>query len=245
MQRIVTDEFGHNLQATDGELGHVTDFLFDDSSWTIRYLVAKTGTWLFGRNVLISRTALVQHAWESGIFPVNLTKEQIRNSPDVNTIEPVSRKQEAELAAYYSWEPYWGTGFLPGEPQGIIPATPILDPGAIIDQDTMSHPEASDGDASGANAHLHSCRETRSFRIEATGGEIGHVDDFLMDDQTWQISHLVVAAHHGLAEKKVLIAINYIRSVDWQGSTITVDLDIDAIKNGKAISEWDYIIPEG
>src|ERR1700743_1459698 len=102
MQRNVNDELGHNLEATDGVLGKVEDFYFDDATWTIRYLVVKTGSWLTGRTVLISRNALVQHSWESGIFPVNLTKEQVRHSPDVDTAKPVSRQHEEELAAYYS-----------------------------------------------------------------------------------------------------------------------------------------------
>lgn len=37
---------GHKLSANDGEIGHVADFLFDDQTWAIRYLVANTGSWL-------------------------------------------------------------------------------------------------------------------------------------------------------------------------------------------------------
>ena len=226
MQRTVIDQFGHNLQATDGELGHVEDFFFDDATWTIRYLVVKTGSWLFGRKVLIARNALVQHSWESDIFPVNLSKEQIRYSPDVNTVEPVSRQQEEELASYYSWEPYWGTGFFPGEPVGIIPTTPVLVPNAIIDQETT---KTQTGDP-----HLRSCREIRSYHIETPGGDIGHVDDFLMDDRAWQITHLVVNTHHSVGGEKVLIAVSHIQDIEWENHKVVVDLSIDAIVHNTA-----------
>ena len=235
MQRLVSDELGHNLQATDGVLGHVEDFFFDDATWTIRYLVVKTGSWLFGRDVLISRNALVHHTWESGIFPVNLSKEQVRESPDVDTVEPISRQQEEELAAYYSWEPYWGTGFFPGEPQGVIPSTPMLDPNAIIDRETIKKPAA--------DRHLRSCRETRSYHIEAFGGEIGRVDDFIMDDQTWQILYLVVNTHHSIGGKKVLVSVKHIQHIDWGNSKVVVDLSVEAIKHGVPVDTWDYIIP--
>jgi uncharacterized protein YrrD len=241
MQRIVTDEFGHNLQATDGVLGHVEDFFFDDATWTIRYLVVKTGTWLFGRKVLISRSALGQHSWESGIFPVNLTMEQVRKSPDVDTVATVSRQQEEELAAYYSWEPYWGTGFFPGEPVGLMPATPTLDPNAIIDQDTTKQLAG----APNGDPHLRSCREILTYHVHTAAGEIGHVDDFIMDDQNWHLLYLVVDTHHSIGGKKVLLSVRHIQDIQWENARVVVDLSVEAIKQGTPVDEWDYIIPAG
>jgi sporulation protein YlmC with PRC-barrel domain len=215
MQRNVNDLVGHNLEAIDGVLGTVEDFYFDDATWTIRYLVVKTGGWLTGRTVLISRNALVRHSWESGIFPVDLTKEQVGNSPDVDTVKPVSRQQEEELAAYYSWDPYWGTGFNPGELWGVIPSTPVLDPNTIVDRQAIKMAEG--------DTHLRSCRDIRSYRIQATDGEIGHVDDFIMDDETWQIAYLVVNTHHLLEGKKVLVGVRHIQAVQWENSRVVVD----------------------
>jgi sporulation protein YlmC with PRC-barrel domain len=219
MQRNVNDLFGHNLEAIDGVLGTVEDFYFDDATWTIRYLVVKTGGWLTGRTVLISRNALVRHSWESGIFPVDLTKEQVGNSPDVDTVKPVSRQQQEDLAAYYSWNPYWGTGFNPGELWGVIPSTPVLDPNTIVDQQAI---KMADGDT-----HLRSCRNIRSYRIQATDGEIGHVDDFIMDDETWQIAYLVVNTHNLLEGKKVLVGVRHIQAVQWENSRVVVDISVE------------------
>lgn len=133
MERNVNNLIGNNLDATDGEIGTVKDFYFDDQTWTIRYLVVNTGSWLSGRKVLISPNALLKHSWESGIFPVGLSREQVRNSPDIDTEKPISRQYEQELADYYPWEPYWGTGFYPGPVWGVIPSTPLIDPTTIID----------------------------------------------------------------------------------------------------------------
>jgi sporulation protein YlmC with PRC-barrel domain len=233
MQRNVNDLLGNNLEATDGVLGHIEDFYLDDATWTIRYLVVKTGSWLTGRTVLISRKALVRHSWGSGIFPVDLTKEQVRNSPDVDTVKPVSRQQEEELAAYYSWDPYWGSGFNAGEVWGVIPPTPVFDPNTIVDEQALK--------MAGEAPQLRSCRDLRSYKIQATHGEIGHVDDFIMDDETWQIAYLVVKTHL-FGDKKVLIGVHHIQAVDSEDSKVMVDLSAEDIKNKAAIDEWDYIL---
>lgn len=222
IQVNVNNLLGHELEATDGVLGNVEDFYFDDSTWTIRYLVVKTGSWLTGRKVLISRSALIQQSWASGKFPVNLTKAQVQNSPNVDTVKTVSREQEEELAAYYSWEPYWGTGFNPGQVWGVIPSTPVLDPGNIVE------PEATKTTV--GDSHLRSCAEVRFYHIQATNGEIGHVDDFIIDENTWQISYLVVRTHKGFGGKKVLVAVRHIQAVQWDNSRVVVDLNIEAIQ---------------
>jgi hypothetical protein len=100
MRRNVKNLVGFSMGATDGEFGKVDEFYFDDETWTIRYLIVKTGGWLFGRKVLISPTALKEPDWESKIFPVNLTKEQIKNSPDIDTERTISRQQEIELYSH-------------------------------------------------------------------------------------------------------------------------------------------------
>src|SRR5690349_6541754 len=103
MKRSAKNLIGFTMGATDGEIGKVKEFYFDDKTWTIRYLIVETGSWLFGRKVLISPQAVVTPDWENNVFPVNLTKEQIKNSPDIDTEKTVSRQQEIELYAHYPW----------------------------------------------------------------------------------------------------------------------------------------------
>ena len=69
------------IRATDGEIGTLEQFYFDDETWAIRYLVVNTGGWLSGRLVLVSPIALRQAEWQSKRLDVALTKKQIENSP--------------------------------------------------------------------------------------------------------------------------------------------------------------------
>ena len=237
MQRDLNHLIGWNLDATDGEIGKVEDFYFDDETWTIRYMIVNTGNWLSGRKVLISPVTLLLHSWESGLFPVNLTKEQVRHSPDIDTDRPVSRQQEAELAAYYPGTNYWGTGFYMGGVWGVIPSTPVIDPGMIREDDKTR--------LSQEDLHLRSSQQVKGYHIHASDGNIGHVDDFILDDQTWRISYLLVNTHNWIGGKKVLVAVRHIKEVNWENSKVVVDITVNDIKNSTAVDKWDYIIPEG
>jgi sporulation protein YlmC with PRC-barrel domain len=237
MQRNVNNLIGNNLNARDGEIGKVVDFYFDDQTWTIRYLVVQTGTWLSEREVLISPNALRNHSWESGFFPVNLTRDQVRNSPAIDTHQPVSRQHEEQLADYYAWEPYWGAAFVPGNVWGVIPSTPVIEPNLIREPETI---KKTTGDP-----HLRSCQKIIGYHIHAMDGDIGHLKDFILDDQTWQISCLVVHTHHFIGGKNVLVAVRHVKAVHWEDSKVVVDITVEAIKNSAAVDKWDYIIPEG
>ncbi len=107
MKRSIKSLIGYTMGATDGEIGKVKEFYFDDESWTIRYLIVETGSWLSGRKVLISPDALLTPDWQQKVFPVNLTKKQIKNSPHIDTEKPVSRQQEMKLYEHYPWTSYW------------------------------------------------------------------------------------------------------------------------------------------
>jgi sporulation protein YlmC with PRC-barrel domain len=173
MQRTIDHLIGNNLNATDGEIGKVEDFYFDDETWTIRYLVVKTGIWLSGRKVLISPDVLLQFSWESGIFPVRLTMQQVRNSPDIDTEKPVFRQEEENLANYYPWQPYWRTGFYPGGLWGITQSTPILNPETIGEPERIMR--------SKEELHLRSCQKVTGYHIHAADGDIGHLNDLVLD----------------------------------------------------------------
>ncbi|MBC8040397.1 MAG: PRC-barrel domain containing protein, partial [Opitutaceae bacterium] len=101
---------GKKLAASDGDIGHVADFYFDDTSWAIRYLVANTANWLTGRLVLISPHALGLPDADSATIPVHLTRAQIENSPSIDTDKPVSRQYELDYYRYYGWPVYWDGG---------------------------------------------------------------------------------------------------------------------------------------
>ena len=91
---------GLELSARDGDIGNAQQFYFDDQSWAVRYLIADTGGWLGGRQVLISPYALDPARTDDRVIPVDLTKKQIENSPSLDTDKPVSRQYEIQ---YYSF----------------------------------------------------------------------------------------------------------------------------------------------
>ena|SRR5579872_6600948 len=74
---------GYTIAASDGLLGTVSDFLFDDASWLIRWLVVDTGNWLPGRKVLLPSSALGHPDRKEREFSVRLTMQQVKNSPQL------------------------------------------------------------------------------------------------------------------------------------------------------------------
>lgn len=227
MKRSVKSLMGFTMGATDGEIGKVKDFYFDDNTWTIRYLIVETGNWLSGRKVLISPEALLAPDWATETFPVNLTKEQIRNSPDVDTEKPVSRQHEMKLYEYYPWTGYWG-GNLWGGGMG---TTGMIMPAPVSVEDTLQRQDISSGKESDGDPHLRSTDKVKGYSIKATDGEIGEVEDFIVDDSTWKIDFLVVDTGNWFPGKKVLISPQWIKEVKWNTSAVIVKASVDSVKN--------------
>jgi hypothetical protein len=225
MLRRTQDLAGHKLGATDGEIGRVKEFYFDDSSWTVRYLVADTGTWLSGKRVLISPHALRGFNEKEGHMDVDLTKEKIEKSPSIAEDRPVSRQYEAEYYKYYGWPAYWYGPALWGPTP-----YPVYGHGGVP-SDTRDHPKETEGDP-----HLRSTQSVAGYRIQARDRELGHVVDFIVDDQNWAIRYVVVDTRNWWPGKKVLIAPAWIRNISWEKSAVEVDLESEHIKNAPEYS---------
>jgi hypothetical protein len=224
-----------SLRARDGLIGETKDLYFDNREWTVRYFVVDTGTWLKSRKVLISPEAINRPQWDedaaSAVLPVNLTRDQVRHSPDIDTEKPVSRQREDELRRYYSWSAYGGGVFLGGGiPATDVPMIPTRDipPPSGYESGSRAQ-ESAEGDIAihehEGDPHLHSCSAVTGYHIGATDGEIGHVEDFLVDDRTWEIRYLVVDTRNWWPGKKVIVAPAWIREINWSESKVSVDLD--------------------
>ncbi len=224
MKRRIESLTGFAIGGTDGEMGKVKEFYFDDKTWTIRYLVVETGSWLFGREVLISPEAVHTPDWEGKVFPVNLTKDQIKNSPDIDTEKSVSRQHEIELHGYYSWTGYWGGGIWAG---GMGTSGMMTSPAMPLE--TAIH-ESVGGDEA-TNPHLRSTDRVTGYNIKATDGEIGDVEDFIIDDNTWKIDFMLVDTGNWFPGKKVLISPRWIKEVNWEDSTVIVNATEEQVKN--------------
>ncbi|MGV3706826.1 MAG: PRC-barrel domain-containing protein [Arcticibacter sp.] len=216
---------GYSIGATDGEIGHVTDFCFDDKTWNVRYLVVETGNWLFGRKVLISPVALQQPNWDQKTFPVNLTKEQVKSSPDVNLNQPLSLEQTEGLYTHYSW-PYpeeSGIGFMTSGMVGGVVA-----PGIPLDERISDELHQSNS-GEGHENHLHGVKHTTRYDVQGADGLIGEATDFLVDEN-WHITSLVVDAGSWFNNKKIQLDVHSIQRVERESSAIYYSESLDLLK---------------
>jgi uncharacterized protein YrrD len=219
---------GFAMGATDGDIGKVKDFYFDDVTWTIRYLVVETGNWLLNRKVLISPEALLQCDWTNETFPVNLTKEQIKNSPDIDTDQPVSRQHEMELYAHYPWTNYWGAGILAG---GVGTAGMIMPmPSVPMEEAVKNSKNTPDTEAVG-DPHLRSAKTVQGYTIHALDDTIGDVEDFIVDDSNWTINYVLVNTGNWFPGKKVIISPDLITEIKWETSEVIVNAPVEQVKN--------------
>jgi hypothetical protein len=226
MLRSLKALFGYRILATDGEIGHVHDFYFDDEHWKVRYLVVDTGGWLNGRLVLLSPVALSEADWERRSLTVLLTREKVENSPEVGTDPPVSRQQEQRLYEHYGWSPYWGLGGVyAADMLGVYPEL-LLHPAA---QGSASTPRAT-VDQTNGNPHLRSTRQVTGYHIQADDGQIGRVDAFVADDDGWTIRYMVVDTHVWLPGRKVLISPQWVEEVSWEQSRVYLNLTREKVR---------------
>ena len=227
MLRSIKKLYGDKLGASDGEIGQVKDFYFDDQSWAVRYLVADTGTWLTGRQVLLSPHAFGGLDQAGKILRVNLTRKQIENSPSMESHKPVSRQYEEEYYRYYGWPYYWqGDGLWGMSGFPILELPPKLMPGepaAVMDPQREP-----------ADAHLRSTQAVKGYHLQATDGITGHVCDFMMDDQSWAIEQIIVKTGHRFTGKEVEIPVSEVARISYEDSTVFVNLTKEAVEQSPA-----------
>ena len=221
---------GYAIVASDGRLGTVSDFLFDDASWLVRWLVVDTGKWLSGRKVLLPPSALGHPDIEAREFSVRLTKQQVKNSPDIATDRPVSRQMETNTYDYYGWSPYWGAGFYMGG-YGYVGGAMAVPP---YRHSRRREEEIADTQRDDDDPHLRSIEAVTGYHIHASDGEIGHVEDLLMDDTDWSIHYLIVDTKNWWPGKKVLISPRSAQKIDWTGKLVNLDVDRQKVKDSPA-----------
>ena len=188
---------GAQIAATDGSLGSVSDFFFDDQTWTVRYLVVAIKKWFSRRDVLIATTAVCNPDWGKRRFSVHLTREQVRHSPDVDTEKPVTRQQEIAMTQYFGWPTYW-SGFPTGEYAA-----------------EMEYPTNGADDP-----HLRSVWDVAGYEVWAGDRDMGRVEDYLLDEASWHIGSLIVAKAEWVTGESHLVSTRSVVSVDWANRRI-------------------------
>jgi sporulation protein YlmC with PRC-barrel domain len=199
---------GAAIHATDDTLGSLQDLDFDDEDWVARYFVVDTSTWLPGRQVLISPASIERFSPSERAVYLNLTRNQIENSPSIDAAQPISREQETSLADYYGWPSYWS--ILTGR----------------------THPALGKATAQVATeTHLRSANDLVGYYLHASDGDLGHVYDLVIEEFTWTIRYLAIDTRNWWPGKKVLVAPAWIEEVDWAHVTVRVDLTRQAIRS--------------
>jgi hypothetical protein len=221
MLRSVKQLYGDKLGASDGEIGRVKDFYFDDQNWAVRYLVADTGSWLPGRAVLISPHAIGGLDHTGKVLRVNLTRKQIEDSPAIALHEPVSRQYEEEYYRHYGMPIYWQGGALWG-----TSGFPIMGPPAMP---LLTAPQPGDADA-----NLRSTQAVNGYHLRTGDETTGHICDFMMDDQSWAIGQLVIKTGHRFTGKEVLVPTKLVERISYPDSTVFVNLTREAVEHGPA-----------
>jgi hypothetical protein len=222
---------GYTIEATDGAIGTVSDVLFDDRTWNLRWLVVDTGGWLTGRKVLIHPSAIGLPLHEQETLPVRLTKAQVEASPDILQDQPVSRQMESQTHAYYGWDPLWGSTYFGADSTGMsLSALPEFG-GPLLPDAYACALGAEDGDP-----HLRSAEEVIGYHLQATDGPIGHVENALIDDVDWRIHYLIVDTRNWWPGKRVLMSPFAVQGISWSTREIRVSVTRDQVK---ASPEWD------
>jgi sporulation protein YlmC with PRC-barrel domain len=224
---------GYAIEASDGRIGTVTDLLFDDTTWKIRWVVVDTGTWLTTRKVLLHPSAVERLDYERQELSVVLSKHQIEASPSILQDQPVSAQMERNLYDYYGWDPLWGGSYF-----GTGGIASPLSPPPYFGSSALREPEdlgllEDDGDP-----HLRSLAAVTGYHILATDGEIGHVENVLIDDATWGVRYLIVDTSNWWLGKHVLISPYAVGRISYVDRQITVDIGRDKVKSSPP---WDAV----
>ncbi len=227
MLRSAEDIHQYSVDATDGAIGRVTDLYFDDAAWVIRYLVVETGSWLASRKVLIAPDAIDHLNGMTKTLHVQLTREQVRGSPHIDTDKPVSRQHEQDFRHYYGYPLYWGAaGLLGAGANPILPVSDFVDP--------RGESPTGFGEAvisASADPRLRSFKVVKGYAVEARDGEIGHAEGLLIEMGSWVVRYLIVNTSNWWMGHAVLVAPEWIDSFDWASESIEVDLTRDAIRH--------------
>jgi sporulation protein YlmC with PRC-barrel domain len=221
---------GYQLKSTDGTIGSAREFYFDDHYWSIRYLVAKTSGWLSNKKVLLSPYSVTAIDPVTETVSLALTKKQIEDSPSIDEDEPVSLQWENSYYDYYGYPAYWGGPFM----WGYYPY-PQRDSANWSSWDLTRSPW---------DRHLRSTHQVTGYHIHASDGEIGHIEDFIIDEETWAIRYLLVATTNFWPGKKILVSPQWIASISWETQEVMVDMSRGKIKDSPAYDDASAITRE-
>jgi len=224
LQRL-RDLEGEKVRGIDGDIGHISEFLFDMNTWHIRYAVVDVGPLVFHHKVLIFPDAF--NGQSDDRFSVQLTREQIQNSPDINTDKPMSLAQEEGLFKYFGWAPYWQNDYDLSAP-GAMPL-------GIYNNSVLE----SRGDDLKKN--LKDTRQVRGYHVRAENAEAGEVDDLICETSDWTVPFVLIDVGNFFHGKKVLLPAKHITNISWTNHEVQCEVSADTVFNGKEYTNQEII----
>ena len=203
---------------SEENIGEIRDFYFDDRDWIIRYLVIDTGSWLSEKLVLVSPFAIEDIGIGGFTIKTNMTRYQIEHCPSAEAHKPIDRLFEEKYARYYGWPLYWTAGNDLLSP-GNLPQAPIE---KTIDPKLEKKIKES---------HLRSFNDLIGYNIHAADEQFGHVEDLVVDDESFQITDLIVDTVNFWPSKSVLMKHQYIHEIDWAERVVRTNLTRDEVES--------------
>ncbi len=235
MLQVISALEGFPIEATDGRIGTVADFLFDDASWRVRWLVVECGTWLKGRKVLIPSSS-VSYRLDDLQLDVKLTKSQVESSPELSENEPVAQWMESRAYSCYSLAPDWDAPYLSGIPGAM--ASPFQTP-AFFGAGEEEPRQDREPDEPSRDSHLRSVTEVIGYRIHAQDGAIGHVENFMIDLADWKLQYFIVDTSNWWFGKRVLISLAAATTIEWSDQHVSLDVTQEQVKSSPP---WDPMV---
>jgi uncharacterized protein YrrD len=245
MLRRTQELIGYTVQATDGDVGHVDDLLFDDYDWRVRYFIVDTGSWLAHHRVLIAPECecIGRADTPKELLQVELSKSQVESSPKADLAKPLSQEYLEELHDHYGWSkaPTYGT-VEPGQTRRTTPSfgdsavgwhgVPSLAGWKPVQRESHETAELDKTDHRPIiTPYLYSVDEIIGYRIRATDQLIGRVEDLLLDEGEWILRYLIVDTRRWLPGKDVIVGLEQVKSIDPYETDVHVSLTSDQLEN--------------
>ena len=215
MLRQIRELGTYRLHATDGDIGHLEQFYFEDRDWKIRYFVMNIGTWLHGKKVLMSPSAIIGVDAPTKTINAAFTKQQVQESDDVGIHKPEGLEQPHDYSLYIGWPYYLGLNALNDSDRGPVPRRAHDPKKGKTSERTMLQLN---------DEHLRSSKVVSRYHVMAVDGEIGQIEDGIVDDQTWTIQYVVSTVRNWRSSKKVLLPTEWILWVSAAESNVYVSL---------------------
>jgi len=238
MLRTMRHLIGATVAATDETVGELDDAYFDDRHWAVRYLVVRSDEADHAAPLMVSPVAVEAISEDASRIDLAVDKESVEKAPGVGHEQPVSVQRERAYYDYYGWPYYWqgpgvwgawsGAAGMRMLPVGVPPDRVVAD--ELSGQEEAEAGAAGSGELDETSRHLRSANEVIGYFVEATDHEVGHVEDLLLDPDSWRLTAVVVDTSNWWFGKRVAVPSEHFVAVDWETETVSVDLTRAQVK---------------